>query len=140
MCAKSPVDKRKDLRVELYKPFAVKLHIKKNKGLSFFSKEKLSSVDNMSVGGMRLELPLMKRSQMERIIDGREKIVLELGMPSSRKTIKITGKLVWLKRKDKRGKTIYVVGLNFPNINDSERESILQYLMESCLKDGCNIS
>ncbi len=140
MCAKSSVDKRKDLRVELYKPFAVKLRIKKNKGLSFFSKEKLSSVDNMSVGGMRLELPLMKRSQMERIIDGREKIVLELGMPSSKKTLKITGKLVWLKRKDKRGKTIYVVGLNFPNINDSERESILQYLMESCLKDGCNIS
>jgi len=140
MGAKNATDKRKDLRVELYKPFAVKLHIKKNKGLPFFSQEKLSSVDNMSVGGMRLELPLIKRSQMEKIIDGREKIVLELGVPSNKKALKITGKLVWIKRKDKHGKTIYVVGLNFPHIKDSERELILQYLMEACLKDGCSVS
>jgi len=86
-----------------------------------------------------MELPVLERKQIDNIIEGKEKLVLELNSSSLKKPIKIVGKPVWLRRKDKGGKVIYVLGVSFEEIGEKERETILGQLVSACLNYGCTV-
>ena len=132
-------DKRRDLRLKMSRPIVVKLEIKKPKGLFNIRRKKKSGVEDISVGGVRIELPVIERKEIDKIIEGKEKLVLELNLPSFRKPVKVVGKPVWLKKKDKGHKVVYVLGLSFEGISPHDREKILGQLINSCLTSSCTI-
>jgi hypothetical protein len=134
---KSEKEKRVDLRIGVHKSFPVKFQIKKPRGIFNLQAKQFTRAQNMSVGGMQLELPFLDRQRIERIIEGKDKLVLEFAIPSARKPLKVIGKIIWLAKKDRRGKTVYVAGVSFEGIKEEEQEKILRQLVNSCLKEGC---
>lgn len=132
-------EKRRDLRVKMSKPLVVKFQIKKTRAALGLMPRKPSQVENLSVGGMKMELPVLERRQIDNIIEGKEKLVLELNFSFLKKPIKVVGRPVWLRRKDKGGKVIYVLGVSFEEISENERETILGQLVNACLNYGCAV-
>ena len=137
---KIEVEKRKDLRVETAEPITLKFRVKTQKGIFRFCRKKTARSRNLSVGGMRIELPLIEREEIENIIEGKKKLILELDIPHLKKPLKITGKLVWLEKRDMRGKNAYVTGVSFEGLSEKDREKILNQLINICIKNGCNIN
>lgn len=132
-------DKRQDLRIVAHKPFMIKFKIEKQKEVFNLKPKKLATVQNMSVGGMSVELPDLKEGQADRIIDGKDRLILELKTPQAKKPIRIKSKIIRLEKKTKDGKPVYIAGLSFKDIKEDEREEILHQLMSICLESGCRI-
>ena len=132
-------EKRRDLRIFMKKPFMLRCQIKKQKELFKLRPKKLSHAENMSVGGMSIELPVLDQGQIDRIINGQDKLILELNIPSLKKPLKVTGKIVWLKKRDRTGRTVYVTGLSFQDLKEKDREKVLLQLVNLCLKSIANI-
>lgn len=127
-------EKRRDLRVGVSKPFVLKFQIQKSKGIFKLPSKKFAISDNISVGGMSIELPALDQSQIDKIAKGQDKLVLELDIPSLKKPLRIIGKIVWLEKKDRRGQTVYRTGISFEGIKEKDREEILRSLISLCLK------
>lgn len=133
-------EKRKDLRVGMSHPFLVRFQIKKQKGiLHHLRPKKFASAKNMSVGGMFIELLTLKQGQLDRIISGQDKLILELQIPQIKRPLKFRGKITRLEKRDKYGKHMYLAGLCFEDIKEEDRERILHQLVSICLKTGCSI-
>lgn len=132
-------EKRKDLRIEIDEPLAIKCHIKKKSDLLNLLGKVYSSAENMSVGGMRMELPLLDSKEMNRVIEGKDKLILELDVPGLKRPLKVTGKIAWLKKRDRRGNTHYVAGVSFENLKAKDREKILSKLVSTCVKEGGSV-
>lgn len=132
-------ERRKDLRVGMSKPFMIRFQIKKEKGIFNLRPKKLASAKNMSVGGMFIELPLLGQEQLDRVIKGKDKLILELEIPEIKRPIRIGGRITRLEKRDKYGKPIYVAGLSFEDIKEKDREQVLHHLINFCLKSGCSI-
>ncbi len=132
-------ERRRDLRIFMKKPFILRFQIKKQKEILKLRPKKLSQAEDMSVGGMSIELPTLDQSQMDRIIKGQDKLILELNIPSIKKPLKVAGKIVWLKKRDKRNRTVYVTGVSFQDLKGKDREKVLLQLVNLCLKSIANI-
>lgn len=132
-------ERRKDLRLFIGKPLVLKFHIKKRKGLFRFLPKGISRADNMSVGGIAVELPALSRREIEGVINEDDQIVLEFDIPAFKKALRVTGKVAWLKKKDKTGRTVYVTGLSFQNLKEAEREQLLLHLLNICLKEEVKV-
>lgn len=133
-------ERRKDLRVGMPKPLMVRFRIEKQKGIFKLRPKKIARAKNMSVGGMFLELPHLQEGQLDRIIKGKDKLILELETPEARRPIRIKGKITRLEKRDRYGKPIYVAGISFEDIKEKDREEILRRLITICLKSGCSIN
>lgn len=129
-------ERRKDLRVGISKPFTIRFQIKKRKGLFALRPKKIAQAKNISVGGMFIELPTLDQKQMDRIIGGQDKLILELETPEIRRPIKVLGRITRLEKRDRYGKSTYVAGLSFEDIKEKDREKILHQLISLCLKSG----
>ncbi|MEW6101764.1 MAG: PilZ domain-containing protein [Candidatus Omnitrophota bacterium] len=136
---KNNKESRRDLRVTTSEPFIMKFQIQKHKKLVDLAPKQLVRAENISVGGMRLELPVLDEKEINRIISGQDKLVLELNIPPLQKPLKVNGKIIWLQKRDKKGKTAYVAGVTFEGLGEKEREEILDRLVNICLKSGCQI-
>jgi len=132
-------EKRRDLRLSTAVPFTLKLHIKKAKEIFNLRPKKTAEAQNISVGGVRIELPLLESRQIDRIIDGKDKLVLELDISYLKRPIKVLGKIVWLEKRDRHGKTFYVAGICFEGVSEKKREDILKQLVNVSLHYGCTI-
>lgn len=132
-------DKRQDLRIATHKPFIIKFKIEKQKGVFDLKPRKLATVQNMSVGGMSVELPDLKEEQANRIVEGKDRLILELKTPQAKKPIRIKSKIIRLEKKTKHGKAVYIAGLSFKDIKEKEREEVLHQLISICLESGCRI-
>lgn len=132
-------ERRKDLRISVPKLFTIKFRIKKEKGIFNLRPKKITRAENMSVGGIRIELPALDKKQIDRVIDGKDKLILELNIPYLKRPLRFTGKIVWLAKKDLRGKTTHVAGLSFEGLKGKDAETILHQLINLCLRESCNI-
>ena len=132
-------ERRKDLRVGMEKPFALRFQIKSNKGLFKLRAKKTFRVENMSLGGLSIELPPLKQKQIDRVINGQDQLILELNIPAIKKPLRLPGKIAWLRKKDSAGKSVYVVGLSFDDLNEADREKLLSQLIGICLKGKVDI-
>jgi len=132
-------ERRRDLRLDMAKPFMLRLQIKKQKGLFKLRPKEVSAAENMSVGGISIELPTLDQRQIERIIKGQDELILELDIPRFNKPLKATGKIVWLEKRDRKGRTVYMAGLSFRDLKEKDREKLLLQLINLCLKSRVNI-
>jgi c-di-GMP-binding flagellar brake protein YcgR len=136
---KSGQERRKDLRLGLEKPLTLRFQIKRNKGVFKLRAKKAFRVDNLSLGGISIELPPLSEKQLGRIINGQDQLILELNIPSIKKPLKLPGKIAWLHKKDGSGKPIYVAGLSFKDLNAADREKLLSQLIGICLQSKVDI-
>lgn len=132
-------ERRKDLRLGIAKPLMLRFQVKRQEDIFNLLSKKVAAAEDMSVGGISMELPALDRGQIERIIKGQDKLVLELEVPRLRKPLKIIGKIVWLKKRDRRGRTVHVAGISFAGIKEKDREKLLLQLINLCLKSKANI-
>lgn len=137
---KKTQEKRKDLRVGMEKPFLLRFQIKSNKGIFKLRAKKNFRVENMSLGGLSLELPPLQQKQLDRIMNGQDQLILELNIPAFKKPLKLPGKIAWLHKKDNAGKSTYVAGLSFEDLNSADREKLLAQLIAICLKNKVDIT
>lgn len=135
---KKKIDKerRRDLRVGISRPFMIRFQIKKQKEIFNLWPKKIASAKNISVGGMFIELPALNQRQIDGIIEGKDKLILELVMPDIKRSIRVRGRITRLEKRDKYGEPIYVAGLSFEDIKEKDREEILHQLINMCLKKG----
>lgn len=133
-------ERRKDLRVGISEPFLIRFRIVKKKGLPQVFPRRYATTSNISASGILVELPGLSSSQIERIIKNNDKLILELDTPYSKKPLKVKGKIVWLERKDRRGKLAHVSGIFFEDIKEEDREKLLLQLINLCLKGKAKIS
>jgi len=133
-------EKRRDLRISVSGPYTVRFLISKANKIFSLQRKKVAHARNLSVGGMFIELPALKEKQMQRIIAGKDKLILELETPGSKTPICIKGKITRLEKRDKFGKPVYVAGLSFEGIKEKDREEVLRQLVNICLKSGCRIA
>jgi c-di-GMP-binding flagellar brake protein YcgR len=136
---KTEQERRRDLRVGMEKPFTLRFQIKSNKGIFKLRAKKNFRVENMSLGGISIELPPLDQKQIDRVIKGQDQLILELNIPALRKPLRIPGKIAWLQKKDSAGKPIYVAGLSFEDLNEADREKLLSQLIGLCLKSKVDI-
>ena len=136
---KIETEKRKDLRINTSEPLTLKFQIKKQKGIFSLRHKKTTHTKNIRVRGMRIELKILEKKKIDKIIEGKERLVLELNIPSLKKPLKITGKIVWLEKRDIHGRNIYVTGVSFEGLSEKDREKILNQLINICIKNGCNL-
>ena len=132
-------ERRRDLRLGPEKPLTLKFCIKKSKGIFKLRAKKDFRVENMSLGGISIELPSLTQKQIDRVISGQDKLILELNIPSLKKPLRLPGKIAWLHKKDTSGKPIYVAGLSFEDLNAADREKLLSQLIGICLKSKVDI-
>jgi hypothetical protein len=76
---------------------------------------------------------------MDRIIEVKDRLVLELTAPYFKTPFKIPGKIIWLEKKGMRHKPLYVVGISFEDIKEKDREKLLPLLVGLCLKGKANL-
>lgn len=136
---KSFAERRKDLRLNMLEPLFINLHIAKKKGLLFLQSKKHAPAENISAGGILLELPSLNQKQLKRILEGQDKIMLEMSIPLFKRAVKIPAKIIWIGKVDKRGKTVYIAGVSFTDIKEEDREKLLPFLIGLCLKGKANI-
>jgi len=132
-------ERRKDLRLSVSEPITLKFQIVKEKGVFKVRAKKHTRAEDISVGGIRIELPLLKELQIERIVNGHDKLVLELEVPFLKKPLKVTGKIAWIKKGEKKGKVINITGISFEDIKEKDREKVLSWLINLCFKNGCKL-
>jgi len=132
-------ERRKDLRVTIKKPFTLKYIYKKGQKLFNLQFKKTARAENISVGGACIELPSLKKLQLDKIKEGRDRITLIFKVPSLGKPLQVTGKVSWLKKRNDAGKDIYLAGVLFEDIKESQRQDILNLLISMCMKEGCAI-
>ncbi len=131
---KKPEERRKDLRLGIGSPLTLSFRIKKNKGLFKLQPKQIFQVDNMSLGGISVELPPLDQKQLDRVKNGLDQLVVELKISYLKKPLKLPGKIAWLQKKDKDGKPTYIAGLSFNDLSDSDRDKLLSQLIGICLK------
>ena len=136
---KTEQERRRDLRLGLEKPLTLRFQIKSNKGIFKLRAKKNFRVENMSLGGISIELPPLDQKQIDRVINGQDQLILELNIPAIKKPLRLPGKIAWLHKKDSAGKTIYVAGLSFQDLNAQDREKLLSQLIGICLKSKVDI-
>ena len=137
MLGKNYTEKRKHLRIKMAKPQIVKFRIKKHRKLPIsLVWQKKTKIENISVGGLKMGLPVLEKKQINSIIEGKKKLVLEFIFSTLKKPVKVTGNVVWVKSKGKS----YVLGVSFEGIKEKDQEVILAYMIKSCLNDGCDIN
>lgn len=132
-------ERRKDLRVIIEDPFVLKLKYKRGKKIFDLPFSKDAVVENISTGGIRIELPLSEKSYLGSIKEGKDKIELVFKTPVLRKPVKIIGTVTWLKKINIRGTDKYLAGVSFEGIKEKERKEIFNLLINMCMKDACKI-
>jgi c-di-GMP-binding flagellar brake protein YcgR len=136
---KTEQERRRDLRLGLEKPLTLVFSIKKNKGIFKLHTKKSFRVQNLSLGGISIELPPLTQKQIDRVIGGQDQLILELNIPSLKKPLRLPAKIAWLHKKDTSGKPTYVAGLSFEDLNAADREKLLSQLIGICLKSKVDI-
>jgi c-di-GMP-binding flagellar brake protein YcgR len=136
---KTEQERRRDLRLGLEKPLTLEFSIKKNKGIFKLHTKKSFRVQNLSLGGISIELPPLTQKQIDRVIGGQDQLILELNIPSLKKPLRLPAKIAWLHKKDTSGKPTYVAGLSFEDLNAADREKLLSQLIGICLKSKVDI-
>jgi len=132
-------ERRRDLRLGLEKPLTFKFQIKSSKGVFKLQTKKAFRVENMSLGGISVELPPLSEKQLEKVLNGQDQLILELNIPDIKKPLKLPGKIAWLHRKDHGGKPVYIAGLSFDDLDPADREKLLSQLIGICLKSKVDI-
>jgi len=127
-------ERRKDIRLGMFEPFFIRIYVARHKGLFRLRPKRYASTKNISANGMLVELFALNKNQIERIISGKDKLILELDIPFLKKPLRIFGKIVWLEKRDRRGRTISVAGVSFQEIKEKDRERLLPLLISLCLK------
>lgn len=117
-------EKRKDIRLNVAKSLIIKLQ------LPF---KKPAAAENISTGGICIELPLLTQRQIKSITSGKKDLILELELSGLKKPLRIKGKIAWWQKKDKPSG---VAGISFEGLKEKDREEILRELLNLCLKGG----
>jgi c-di-GMP-binding flagellar brake protein YcgR len=136
--ARTGKERRKDLRVNIFEPFLIKFQVSKGGILRLYSKRYAPS-SNISASGILVELPGLSRRQIDRLIENRDKLIIELDIPLLRKPLKTQGKIVWLEKRHRGGKTVNIAGISFETIKEKDREKLLLLLIYLCLKSKIKI-
>ena len=135
----SGTERRKDLRLSLLAPVSIKINISQGKGILQLQRKKKASPKNISISGIQLDSLKLSQHQMERVVNGKDKLALELEIPYLKKPLRVTGKIIWTAKKDKHGKTTYEAGISFKDIREKDREKLLPLLLSLCLKGKAKI-
>ena len=132
-------ERRKDLRLDMFEPLLIKFFISKGKSIFKLHPKKYASTRNISINGALLELLALGKGQVGKIITGRDKLTLQLDIPSFKRPVRIQGKIVWMEKKDSRGKVVYEAGICFEDIKAKDRVKLLPLLVNLCLKGKAKI-
>ena len=132
-------ERRKDLRLGILTPVSIKINITQGKGILQLRRRKKASPRNISISGILLDSLSLSQHQMRRVVDGSDKLALELEIPYLKKPLRVTGKIIWSAKKDKHGKTTYEAGISFKDIREKDREKLLPLLLSLCLKGKAKI-
>jgi len=87
---------------------------------------------NVSGGGMFLEIPLLQSKLLEGILLGTHNLLLNIDIPAVSHPVKALAKVVWVEGKNS---SRYGVGVSFLSINEEDRNKLVNYIIESGIKD-----
>ncbi|MFH0877008.1 MAG: PilZ domain-containing protein [Candidatus Omnitrophota bacterium] len=132
-------ERRRDPRLGIFESLPIKFRIKKSGWLFSLVSKKTGAVQNMSVGGMFLELPFLKDKNAVRIMKGQAQLILEIKASRTRKPIRIKARVLRLEKGGATHKPMYVAGLSFEDIKEKDREEILHQLVSICLQSGSRL-
>jgi len=132
-------EKRKDLRLDILSPASIKINIIQGKGILQLFRRKKALPRNISISGLLLDSLTLSQHQMGRVVNGKDKLILELRVPYLKRPFRVTGKIIWTAKKDRHGKTIYEAGISFKDIREKDREKLLPLLLSLCLKGKAKI-
>ena len=126
-------EKRKYTRIKPTKPVTAKYSIVSYEELGRTVKRGEVYPKDMSVSGMFIELPFMKPKFVKDLLAGTNKIALELDAPGHKSKIKITGRAVWIDKKEGLGCKSHAIGLRFDGMNEKERDRLVRFMLELIL-------
>lgn len=134
----SPKDRRRFIRLSLGKPLSVKIKSLPLK-VSFESLRKEKALGkNISIGGgLLVELAIKSEEEIGKLLCGKRKLLLEIDIPTA-KTIKATGRVVWLKKMDKAS-NLYRAGVSFDELDEKTREELIHAMLDLCFQQECDI-
>jgi len=135
----SGAERRKDLRLGILTPVSIKINITQGKGILQFQRKKKAFPRNISISGILLDSLTLSQHQMGRVVNGNDKLVLELEIPYLKRPLRVIGKIIWSAKKDKHGKTTYEAGISFKNIREKDKDKLLPLLLSLCLKGKAKI-
>ena len=132
-------ERRKDLRLGILTPVSIKINITQGKGILQLRRKRKALPRNISISGILLDSLTLNQHQLGRVVNGKDKLVLELEIPYLKRPLRVAGKIIWSAKKDKHGKTTYEAGISFEDIREKDREKLLPLLLSLCLKGKAKI-
>ena len=135
----SEKDRRKFMRLTFGTPFSIKFSSKPLK-ISFESIRKGKALGkNISIGGgLLIELAIKSKEEIGKLLCGKKKLFLEIGLPGLRSPLKVLGRVAWLKKMDKLGH-LYQAGVSFDNIDEKTKEDLMHAMIDLCFKYKCSL-
>jgi len=93
-------------------------------------------IQNISAGGVLLEVDELNESWKDGLFSGMIKVAIEIKLPGIEQPIRALARMVWFsklwKEKDKKEK--YVMGLEFVDITTRAQDLIREYIISSFFK------
>ena len=115
-------ERRKYVRIKFKKPIIFKFKIEEGysgkKGISY---EDQAQARNISFGGMFVEIPIVDQGGLKRLVDGKDKLVVEVNMPNSASPLKAKAKVAWVGKRHKTQPPIFGVGISFEEVSDKDK-------------------
>jgi hypothetical protein len=114
-------ERRRHKRVVFKKPLILKFQFKKREKARPLLYRDDAEAKNASLGGMFIELPIIDKDQMQKLIDGKEDLQVKINLPPGFEEIDATARLVWVNGRRKTVPPIFGVGVSFENIDTKDK-------------------
>jgi Tfp pilus assembly protein PilZ len=85
-------------------------------------------IRNISIAGLCLETNDLNDDWIPGMLSETIQIALKFQLPDSPESINATAKAVWIKKKSESDEYKYILGLEFVDIDDSNRTRIREYI------------
>lgn len=102
------------------------------------SKKRTATIQNISAGGVRLQVEGLDEQWIEGLYSGMVKLGLEIELPGGGKPVRALAKVAWLTKAPEAtesGKTNCLMGLEFIDITTEDKDSIKKYIISSYLEE-----
>lgn len=88
---------------------------------------------DISGGGLLFEISNLTEEWIRGLTSGMIRVGLELDLPTYAEPVRVLAKVAWLKKKETDPKR-YLLGLNFIDITEEDRDKVLRYVVNAYLE------
>ena len=90
-----------------------------------------AATKNVSGGGMFLEIPRLDPDVLEQLLLGEKLLALEIESDDLPKPVRAVARVIWV---EKTGRDTYGVGVSFVKIDETDRSSVTDFMIDKYLE------